>query len=241
MGREYRQKKRPASCKRPRFRLYLMTEQAPLLCTDETERLAGFKADWATVLDPHLSVSLFLLISLLILPQMKLKQLPDDFHVEEMTDVAPADRGPFALYRLEKRGWSTPDALAALRRRWRLGAAPHLLRRPQGPPRLDGPVSDHFPRPAPRPAPPRRHGDAPRLDRRPVHVARHPLQPLPADAARPDGRGRGAGGAALERVPAEGVPNYFDDQRFGSVAGEGRSSSPVCWCAAVSRTPCAWP
>src|SRR5437870_9454699 len=51
---------------------------------------------------------------------MKLKQLPDDFFVEEITDVAPADKGPFALYRLEKRGWSTPDALAIIRRRWHI-------------------------------------------------------------------------------------------------------------------------
>src|SRR5207248_10899751 len=26
---------------------------------------------------------------------------------------------------------------------------------------------------------------------------------------------------ALDRIAADGVPNYFDDQRFGSVAGEG--------------------
>src|ERR1700731_2148122 len=51
---------------------------------------------------------------------MKLKQRPEDFEVEELTDVAPAQEGNFAFYRLEKRGWSTPDALAALRRRWRL-------------------------------------------------------------------------------------------------------------------------
>ena len=37
-----------------------------MLFTDETERLAGFKADWATVLDPHLSVSLFPFFSYLI-------------------------------------------------------------------------------------------------------------------------------------------------------------------------------
>ena len=51
---------------------------------------------------------------------MKLKQRPDDFRVEEITDVRPGAAGSFALYRLEKRGWSTPDALAALRRRWRV-------------------------------------------------------------------------------------------------------------------------
>jgi hypothetical protein len=39
-----------------------MTNRAtsPLLFIDETESLAGFKADWATVLDPQLSVSLFI-------------------------------------------------------------------------------------------------------------------------------------------------------------------------------------
>src|SRR5437773_40658 len=51
---------------------------------------------------------------------MKLKQQPEDFQVEELTDVVPAGRGSFALYRMEKRGWSTPDAFAAVRRRWRI-------------------------------------------------------------------------------------------------------------------------
>src|SRR6266516_4277598 len=50
---------------------------------------------------------------------MKVKQQPDDFQVEEITDVVPGE-GPFALYRLQKRGWTTPDALAALRQRWRI-------------------------------------------------------------------------------------------------------------------------
>jgi len=49
---------------------------------------------------------------------MKLKQQPEDFHVVELTDVVPGERGPFALYRLDKRGWTTHDALASIRRRW---------------------------------------------------------------------------------------------------------------------------
>src|SRR3954453_2425086 len=49
---------------------------------------------------------------------MKVKQSPEDFVVEELTDVAPGDGGEFALYRMEKVGWSPPDALAAIRRRW---------------------------------------------------------------------------------------------------------------------------
>ena len=42
---------------------------------------------------------------------MKLKQQPDDFFVEELTDVQPGEAGEFALYRLDKRGWTTPDAV----------------------------------------------------------------------------------------------------------------------------------
>ena len=51
---------------------------------------------------------------------MKLKQAPEDFQVEEVTDVIAGAEGLFAFYRLEKSGWATPDALQAIRRRWRL-------------------------------------------------------------------------------------------------------------------------
>ena len=51
---------------------------------------------------------------------MKLKQQPEDFYVEELTDVVPTAQGPFGFYRLEKRGWTTPDAVQAIRRRWQL-------------------------------------------------------------------------------------------------------------------------
>src|SRR5205809_7086691 len=53
---------------------------------------------------------------------MKLKQQPDDFFVEELTDLEPAQAGEYALYRLDKRGWTTPDAVLTVRRRWRLDA-----------------------------------------------------------------------------------------------------------------------
>jgi tRNA pseudouridine13 synthase len=51
---------------------------------------------------------------------MKLKQRPDDFRVEEIPALTPGDAGAFSFYRLEKRGWTTPDALSALRRRWKI-------------------------------------------------------------------------------------------------------------------------
>ena len=51
---------------------------------------------------------------------MKLKQQPGDFQVEELPTIEPGANGAFAFYRLEKRGWTTPDALAAVRRRWKI-------------------------------------------------------------------------------------------------------------------------
>lgn len=51
---------------------------------------------------------------------MKLKQHPEDFRVEELTAATAGDAGEFALYRLDKTGWTTPDALAAVRRRWNI-------------------------------------------------------------------------------------------------------------------------
>src|SRR4051812_50126252 len=55
---------------------------------------------------------------------MKLRQRPEDFRVEEFPSVTPvppgAPGGPFAFYRLDKRGWTPPDALNALRRRWKV-------------------------------------------------------------------------------------------------------------------------
>jgi tRNA pseudouridine13 synthase len=149
---------------------------------------------------------------------MKLKQSPDDFRVEELTDVVPSDRGPFALYRLEKRGWSTPDALSAVRRRWKIE-----------PRRLSyGGLKDRhaatvqyftiF------------HGPSRNLRHHDVEVTylgqvAHPygsadiranrfgIRLRQLEAAEIEGAER-----ALAEVRINGVPNYFDDQRFGSVA-----------------------
>src|SRR5690349_16434197 len=127
---------------------------------------------------------------------MKLKQQPEDFQVEELTDVTPADRGPFALYRLEKRGWSTPDALAAVRRRWRLEPR-RLLSQPGITLTYLGQVSESY-----------------TSSRVRANRFRVTLRDL-----RPEALGRAE--RALEEVRAEGVPNYFDDQRFGSVTPGG--------------------
>src|SRR4051794_36606366 len=148
---------------------------------------------------------------------MKVKQQPDDFRVEELTDVTPGDRGPFAFYRLEKRNWTTPDALAAIRRRWEI--APERL--------SYGGLKD-------------RHADT--VQYLSIHLGPRrglthnaitldylgqisfpyssrdiransfniTLRDLPDTAA-----ARAATGAQV--ISRDGVPNYFDDQRFGSV------------------------
>jgi tRNA pseudouridine13 synthase len=152
---------------------------------------------------------------------MKVKQQPDDFVVEELTAVQAGPDGPFALYRLEKTGWTTPDALAALRRRWKIdlrrlsygGLKDRHARTTQY-------VSVH-------------HGPRRDLTHQAVHVRylgqvgrpytsadiagnrfRITLRALPAES-------RAGADARLAEVAAQGVPNYFDDQRFGSVAGPG--------------------
>jgi tRNA pseudouridine13 synthase len=151
---------------------------------------------------------------------MKLKQQPDDFRVEEITAVRPGE-GSFALYRLEKRGWSTPDALAAVRRRWRIeprrisygGLKDRHAWTIQYLTILHGPHRNL------------RHHDvtvqylgqvAAPYGSRDIQANRFriTLRDLPPDR-------RSVLEERLAQVAREGVPNYFDDQRFGSVAGAG--------------------
>jgi tRNA pseudouridine13 synthase len=151
---------------------------------------------------------------------MKLKQTPDDFQVEELTAVALDTRGPYALYRMEKRGWSTPDAVQAVRRRWQLpprrlsfgglkdrhAQTVQYLTILHGPQRglthqgvrlvYLGQVADAYTS---------RHIQANRF-----RVTLRALSTTARDRAH----------QALAEVAQEGVPNYFDDQRFGSVVGD---------------------
>jgi tRNA pseudouridine13 synthase len=149
---------------------------------------------------------------------MKLKQRPEDFQVEELTDVQPGQRGAFAFYRMEKRGWTTPDAIQAIRRRWDLDLG-----------RLSyGGLKD-------------RHahtiqyltihrGPRRRLTHHEVQVeylgqvetpyASQHIRANRFHLTLRDLTQEALAGAidALAQVARDGVPNYFDDQRFGSVA-----------------------
>ncbi len=153
---------------------------------------------------------------------MKLKRLPEDFEVTELTDVVPAATGRFGLYRLTKRGLGTPEAVATVQRAWGLPRAAlsygglkdrHALTRQHltvegGPPRdLEA--------------------GAVRL----AHLGRcdAPFTPRQITGNRFRVVLRALGAAeearaleALTAVGQDGLPNYFDDQRFGSVGPDGR-------------------
>ncbi|MBI1917547.1 MAG: tRNA pseudouridine(13) synthase TruD [Planctomycetes bacterium] len=150
---------------------------------------------------------------------MKLKQEPEDFQVEERTDVVPSGEGDYAFYRLEKRGWTTPDALGVLRRRWQIdhrrlsygGLKDRHAHTVQYLTVLRGP---------------RRNLDQQRIVV--TYLGQVPLpyssQDIRANHFRITLRDLNEtklhrAEAALAEVREQGVPNYFDDQRFGSVAG----------------------
>jgi tRNA pseudouridine13 synthase len=152
---------------------------------------------------------------------MKVKQQPEDFQVEELTDVTPADAGPFSFYRLEKRGWTTPDALQAIRRRWKLegrrisygglkdrhAVTVQYLTIWHGPKRRlthQGFSLEHLGQLT---AP---YSSAEIRANR-FRITLRNLDDQELAHARP----------ALEAVRRQGVPNYYDDQRFGSVSPEG--------------------
>jgi tRNA pseudouridine13 synthase len=152
---------------------------------------------------------------------MKVKQQPEDFQVEELTDLAPTEAGPFAFYRLTKRGWSTPDALAAVRRRWRIEPRRiaygglkdrhavtiqyfSIFHGPRRNLRQQGITVEHL-------------GSLSRpYDSTDIRANRFRLtvRSLSADQVE-------AALRAIDEVRTDGVPNYFDDQRFGSVSPGG--------------------
>jgi len=152
---------------------------------------------------------------------VKVKQDPGDFRVEEVSALVPGNEGPFTLYRLEKSGIGTLEAVGVLARAWRLrgqavafaglkdkyGVTAQTISVRGGPTRnFEG-----------------RGVRANYLGRSPRPVARGMLlgnqfrivlrHLKPAQAALVEERARAAA--------VHGFPDYYDDQRFGSMRGEG--------------------
>lgn len=159
---------------------------------------------------------------------MKLKRLAADFQVDELSDFAPAG-GPFALYRLAKESLTTFDAIEAVERRWNIARD-----------RIGfGGLKDKY-------AATRQFvtiHNGPRRDLSQEHfrltylgqVAR-PFTPKDIAANRFAVTLRDLSPAAVTRMLAgldemrrDGLPNYFDDQRFGSV-GASREFVGQAWC-----------
>ncbi len=152
---------------------------------------------------------------------MKIKCRPEDFVVEEIPDVAPGASGRFVFYRLTKKGIGTPEAVESIRRRWNLG--PDQIRY--------GGLKD-------------RHAETiqyltiangPDRTLRQTNLELEPVGRLesPYGSHRIRGNRFSIVLRALddqeariaqrlpEQLRAEGIPNYFDDQRFGSVGLSG--------------------
>ena len=151
---------------------------------------------------------------------MKLKRLPEDFQVDELSQVTPTS-GEFALYRLTKQSIGTPEVINAVVERWKI---------PRRRISYGGLKDKHA------------------LTTQFVTVSHGPKKPLsqnsfelqylgqvdrPFTAADIDGnrftivlRNMTAEAvelaqSAAEDVRRDGLPNYFDDQRFGSLGYSG--------------------
>ena len=159
---------------------------------------------------------------------MKLKRLPEDFQVDELADV-PTIGGPFALYRLTKRSQGTPEAIDEILRRWKLprqrvsygglkdrhALTTQYVTIKHGPPRTLREKSltlEHL-------------GFVPRPFE-PKDIAGNRFHIVMRDLTEPEMQ---QALTALDEARVDGIPNYFDDQRFGSVGFSGEFVARP-WC-----------
>ena len=152
---------------------------------------------------------------------MKLKRLAEDFQVEELPNVVPGERGRFVFYRLTKRGMGTLEAVEAICRRWNLAGfrlsygglkdrhavTSQYLTIVEGPER---PLSERSFDLIPLGRIDQPYGPALFTGNR-FRVVLRDLNTVDVAKAL----------NALAELPRDGLPNYFDDQRFGSVGFSG--------------------
>ena len=159
---------------------------------------------------------------------MKLKRQPEDFQVEELSQF-PMTGGIFAVYRLTKRSMGTPEVIEEILRRWKLprdkvsygGLKDKHALTTQFVTIFQGPRRDLRERAfelvylgqASRPFAP--HD----IDGNRFLVT---LRSLQTQSVEPIVE-------AISQVKQYGIPNYFDDQRFGSVGFSGEFVAHP-WC-----------
>ncbi|MGE5192901.1 MAG: tRNA pseudouridine(13) synthase TruD [Deltaproteobacteria bacterium] len=160
---------------------------------------------------------------------MKIKRLPEDFQVEELT-AFPANGGSYALYRLRKRSIGTPEAIDEIARRWKIPR----YRISYGGLKDKHAVTTQF---VTVQNGPRRNLAEEGFELCYLAQAAKPFTPHEISANRFAIVLRDLSDAALARalealpqVRVEGLANYFDDQRFGSVGVSGEFIAQA-WCA----------
>ena len=152
---------------------------------------------------------------------MKLKCRPVDFVVTEQSDFPIRAKGEFAVYELTKRGIGTPEAITQLLQMWK-------VRRDEvsyGGLKDKHAVTRQFVTCHRGPARNARRDfwDLKYLGQsdnpfRPADIAGNGFQIVMRDMS---GSEVEQATSALKEVQSAGLPNYFDDQRFGSVTADG--------------------
>jgi tRNA pseudouridine13 synthase len=159
---------------------------------------------------------------------MKLRRIPEDFQVEELTDLVPRG-GPYALFRLTKRSIGTPEAIELIGRklhvpRFRISygglkdrhaVTKQFVTIQNGSRRNfeDKGLSFEYLGQADRPFTPK-------------EIAGNRFEIVMRDLSE---AAAGAAEKAVSEVSHDGLPNYFDDQRFGSVGASGEFIGHA-WC-----------
>lgn len=152
---------------------------------------------------------------------VKIKCTPDDFLVEELTGVVPGREGAFALYRLTKTGLGTMEAAERIARAWDIGQR-----------RISyGGLKDRHARTVQHltiARGPRRDLDLGTLALEYLGAVEHPFAPPAISGNRFTVVIRDLGAESIARaaplldaIARDGLPNYFDNQRFGSVGSSG--------------------
>ena len=152
---------------------------------------------------------------------MKLKCQPEDFRVEELPLVSPAGHGRYTFYRLTKRNIGTIEAVEAICRRWNLagrrvsygGLKDRHAVTVQYLTIADGtlkPINTPSVELEPMGRRPQPYG--------PRHFRGNRFQLVLRDMAEAE---IVRASSEIPSLSSDGLPNYFDDQRFGSVGYSG--------------------
>lgn len=159
---------------------------------------------------------------------MKLRRIPEDFQVDEQADVE-IGKGPHALYRLTKRSLGTPEAVAAIVERWRIPRK----RISYGGLKDRHAVTTQY---VTIQHGPRKHLEQTSLDLRYLGQTSRPFRTEQIQGNRFELTMRDMSEAdvqsamrAAESVRETGLPNYFDNQRFGSLGFSGEWIGKA-WC-----------